>query len=309
MRLLDNAEVDAAMTWAHVIEAMRNGHKHAQPKLSDTLLVQDPNSILVRTAWIGGMGLAVKAATIYPANPDRSPALPSVQGYVMVFDDVTGSVTALIDAVSVTRWKTAGDSALGSSLLSRPDSRHLLMVGAGTMAEPLIRAHLAVRSNIQTIEIWNRSRPRAQALAAKLADIGRPVRITTELDTAVAHADIISVATMSTEPLIRGEWLKPGTHLDLVGAYAPAMREADSEAVRRSRVFCDYRETTIDHIGDLLTPIQEGVITRDHILGDLYDLVPGGPGRASSDDITLFENGGGAHLDLMTCHAILAATA
>jgi ornithine cyclodeaminase/alanine dehydrogenase-like protein (mu-crystallin family) len=306
MLMLDERQVDAALTWDHVLTAMRQGHAKPKPELGDTLLAQPPNTILVRTAWIAGMGLAVKSATIFPGNT----SMPSIQGLVSVFDKDNGSVTALIDAVSVTRWKTAGDSALGSSLLSRADSRQLLMVGAGTMAEPLIRAHISVRPSIDSIAIWNRSVSRAEALVQRLSDLGRPVRIATDLEAAVRAADVISVATMATEPIVPGAWLKPGAHLDLVGAYRLDMRETDDEAMRRGRLFVDYRGTTIEHIGEIAIPIAGGVITAQSVLGDLYDLVPGTvAGRTSPHDITIYKNGGGAHLDLMTSHAILAAAA
>jgi ornithine cyclodeaminase/alanine dehydrogenase-like protein (mu-crystallin family) len=309
MRVLTGGQVNAVMRWSHVLEAMRAGHLRPQPELGDTLLQRGGQTMLVRSAWIDGMGQAVKAVTIYPANPETVPALPAIQGQVMVFDDVSGQTEALIDAVSVTAWKTAGDSGLGSSLLSRPDSASLLMVGAGAMAEPLIRAHVAVRPSIRSIAIWNRSGSRAEALRDRLADLGRTVDVVTDLAAAVGAADIVTVATMATEPVVLGRWLKPGTHLDLVGAYRSDMHEVDGEAVRRAKVWVDYRGTAIDHIGDLATPLRQGLITRDHILGDLYDLVPRGGGRQSESEITLYENGGGAHLDLMTCRAILDAVA
>ncbi len=307
MQFLDKAAVNAAMTWGHVLDAMKAGHRRPQPRLGDTLLLRDPDCMLVRTAWIDGLGIAVKAAAIFPGNASMNPPVPSIQGYAMVYDDKTGGVEAIIDAVSLTSWKTAGDSALGSSMLSRTDAKSLAMVGAGAMAEPLIRAHLSVRPALDNVTIWNRSRPRAEELASKLTDLGRPVIIADDLERTVRAADIISVATMSLEPLIMGRWLKDGAHLDLVGAYRLDMHEADGEAVKRARVWVDYRGTTIDHIGDIATPLKQGVITRDHILGDLYDLVPGAVGRSNDRDITLFKNGGGAHLDLMTCRAILAA--
>ena len=309
MRILTGAQVNAVMRWSHVLEAMREGHRRPLPELGDTLLQRGGDTMFVRSAWIDGMGQAVKAVTVYPANPEAKPSLPAIQGHVMVFDDATGKTEALIDAVSVTAWKTAGNSALGSSLLSRPDAASFLMVGAGAMAEPLIRAHIAVRPAIRTITLWNRSAPRAQALRGRLADLGRPVTVATDLEAAVGAADIISVATMATEPVVFGRWLKAGTHLDLVGAYRSDMHEVDGEAVQRAKVWVDYRGTAIDHIGDLATPIRQGLITREHILGDLYDLVPSGGGRQAAGDVTLYENGGGAHLDLMTCRAILAAVA
>lgn len=307
MRLIETATVDKVMTWERVVSAMRRGHGLGKPHIDDMLLQEKPNSLLVRGAWIPGMGLAVKAASIFPGNSDRKPEIPTIQGYVMVLDKDTGAVAALIDAIPVTRWKTAGDSALGSALLSRTDSRSLLMIGAGTMAEPLIRAHVSVRPAIERITIWNRSRGRAEQVAGRLGDLGRKVTVVDRLEPAVRDADIVTSAVMVLDPVVAGAWLKPGAHLDLVGAYRLDMREADDEAMRRGRVFVDFRGTTIGHIGEITTPIRTGVIKESDVIGDLYDLVPGKCGRQSDDEITVFKNGGGAHLDLMTARAIIEA--
>ncbi len=307
MRMIDGAAVDQATDWPRIVAALRHGHSRPKPQIGDLYFSEAGNGLLTRGAWISGLGSLVKAATVFPGNVSRAPALPSVQGAVLLFDKVTGGVRAIIDGASVTRWKTAGDSALGSELLSRPDSRILLMIGAGVMAEPLVRAHVSVRPALAAIAIWNRSAERAEALAARLADLGRPVSIVSDLEAGIRAADIISAATMSETPIVRGQWLKPGTHVDLVGAYTPKMREADDDAMRRARVFVDFRGTTIHNIGELMDPIRTGVIGAADVLGDLYDLVGGSPGRRSATDITLYKNGGGAHLDLMTALAIVEA--
>jgi ornithine cyclodeaminase len=263
----------------------------------------------VRTAWVTGLGVGLKAVTVFPDNPWRQPPLPSVQGEVLVFDEETGAAEALVDGAAVTAWKTAGDSALGADILARPDARTLLMVGAGAMAESLVRAHLAVRPGIETVRLWNRTIERARALADRLDDLGRTVSLALDLQAAVGQADVISCATMATEPIVAGAWLKPGCHLDLVGAYLPTMREADDEALRRGRIFVDCLETAVDPIGELADPIRREVIGARDIVGDLYDLVAGRGGRMSADEITIFKNGGGAHLDLMVARHALAETA
>ena len=307
MRVIDANTVDSVLTWPMVVAALRAGHLRPKPQIGDVYFSDGDDGLLARGAWITGLGSCVKAATIYPRNVERTPYLASIQGSVLLFDAETGATRAVVDGGAVTRWKTAGDSALGSGLLSRPDAREFLMVGAGTQSTSLIRAHVSVRPAIARVTIWNRTRSRAEAVAKQLKDLGRTVSVADDLAAAVRTADIISVATLSTEPLIQGSWLKPGTHLDLVGAYTPQMREADDEAIRRSRVFVDFRGTTIGHIGELTIPIRAGVIIERDVLGDLYDLVAGSPGRTSPSDITLFKNGGGGHLDLMTTLAIVEA--
>jgi len=307
MLVIDAAMVDEVADWQTLIMALRAGHQRPKPQVGDVYFTEGANGLLSRSAWISGLGSCVKAATIFRDNPTRTPPLASIYGSVLLFDPETGITRAVVDGAAITRWKTASDSALGSELLSRPDSTELLMVGAGTQAVPLVQAHLSVRPAIRRVVLWNRTRPRAETTAARLAELGPSITIAENLEGAVRSADIVSVATMSTLPLIQGAWLKAGTHLDLVGAFTPQMREADNEAVRRARVFVDFRGTTIDHIGELMIPIREGVIAKTDVLGDLYDLVGGAPGRLSATDITLFKNGGGGHLDLMATAAIVEA--
>ena len=179
------------------------------------------------------------------------------------------------------------------------------MVGAGGLAPHLVRAHLAARPSINSVQIWNRSADRRDALVQVLADEIDTVPVD-DLAQAVATADIVSCATMTTLPLIHGAWLQPGTHLDLVGAFTPDMREADDEAVRCARIFVDSRQTTVGEIGELMIPIAHGVITENDVLADHYQLCHGTAGRTASDQITLFKNGGGGHLDLMTARHVFA---
>jgi ornithine cyclodeaminase len=244
------------------------------------------------------MGLAVKTATVFPGNADSR--LPTVNGVVNLFSDLDGSHEATIDFHLVTKWKTAGDSLLAARLLARPDSRTILIVGAGTVGWSLREAYGSLFPDARFM-VWNRSPDRAERLAALFRDTD----VVRDLGAAVTEADIISCATMVTDPLIRGEWLRPGQHLDLIGAYRSDMREADDTALERSRIFVDSRDTTIDHIGELTDPIGRGVITRDSVIADFYDLSTGSFTRAEDDEITLFKNGGGAHLDLMIARHVL----
>jgi ornithine cyclodeaminase/alanine dehydrogenase-like protein (mu-crystallin family) len=304
MKIISAEDIAKVASWPLVIEAIRAGHRRPRAALGDTLLSSGNRRILVRSTWIAGYGPGLKAATIFPDNPGRRPPMPSVQGPVILFDDETGSVSALLDGPEVTKWKTAADSALGADLLAAPDVTRLVMVGAGAMAGALIRAHLSVRPSITLVTVWNRTAARARELARSLGDLAVEVAVSDDLEAALRDADIVSSATMSETPLVRGAWLKPGAHVDLVGAYTPAMREADDEALRRSRIFVDCFDTAVDHIGELNDPIARGVIARGDVLDDLYGLVAGKNGRRSDTEITLFKNGGGAHLDLMVSHAL-----
>ena len=196
-------------------------------------------TLLLMPAWqasapgaaTAGRYLGVKSVTVFPDNASRGK--PAVFGTYLLFSAETGETLAVMDAARLTAWRTGAASALASRYLSRPDSQRLLMVGAGVLAPQLIRAHASVRP-IREVAIWNRSAQRAHALAASLADTGLAVTVADDLETAVRAADIVSTATISSEPLVHGAWLRPGTHVDCVGAYRPGMRETDDEVVRRA---------------------------------------------------------------------------
>ena len=288
-------EGEALLDWIALTDALAAGHDLPKAEIGDTFLYRGKDTLLSRAAWINGLGIAVKSATIFPGNPDRE--VPMVNGGVSLFDDETGTLAAIVDFHLVTKWKTAGDSLLAARRLARPDSENILIVGAGTQGRALHAAYSAAFPQAR-ITVWNRTAKNAEAMAAELK-----INVATDLEQAVRAADIVTSATMSTDPLIRGDWLQPGQHIDLIGAYRPDMREVDDTALLRSRVFVDSFDTTIGHIGEINIPLEAGTLTRDHLIADYYDLEVFT--RQSDDEITLFKNGGGAHLDLMTARHIL----
>jgi ornithine cyclodeaminase len=222
----------------------------------------------------------------------------------VLFDGSDGRPLAVIDGTAITHWRTAADSALGAKFLAPPNPEVLLVVGAGEMAAWLVRAHRTVRPSLRRLIVWNRTMARADALAARLREEELAAEATADLDAATRIADVITTCTRSHEPLIKGANLRPGVHLDLVGGYTPATREADDEAARRARVFVDRRESALHGVGDILQPIASGAIKESDVLGDLYDVATGAAGRQSAADVTFFKNAGGGHLDLMTCDAV-----
>jgi ornithine cyclodeaminase/alanine dehydrogenase-like protein (mu-crystallin family) len=304
MRVISFEEADGLLSWTLVADAIAAGHRLPAPEVGDMLLSQEGRSLLNRAAWIPGLGIALKSVTVYPENPSSDPPLPSVQGSVLLFDEQSGAPVALIDGILVTKWKTAGDSVLGARLLARPDSRRLLICGAGTLARSLIEAYTEIFPSLEEVGIWNRTAERASGLAAAWQKQGVAVRPVTDLAAAVAKADIVSTATMAVTPFLLGEWLRPGTHVDLIGAYRPDMREADDAVLTRGELFVDSRRTTIGHIGEIEVPLKQGVIGAADIRGDLAELVAGTAGRSGPEAITVFKNGGGAHLDLMVADLI-----
>ncbi len=284
------------LDWIALTDAFALGHTRPKAEIGDTFLYRDPDTLLSRAAWIDGMGIAVKSATIFPGNTDRGK--PNINGGVCLYSDTDGTLEAIIDFHLVTKWKTAGDSLLAARRLARPDSEHILLVGAGTVARSLHAAYSAAFPQA-SFTVWSRTPQSAQALADSLPDVA----IADDLQDAVERADIIGTATMTTEPIIEGAWLQPGQHLDLIGAYRPDMREVDDEALARARLFVDSTDTTLGHIGELKIPLETGAIHRDDIVADYYDLAAFT--RRSDDEITICKNGGGAHLDLMTSRYIL----
>ena len=296
VQVIPFAEGEARLDWLDLISALATGHKLPRAQVKDVLIYRGRDTLLNRSAWIDGMGIAVKACTIFPGNPEQGK--PMVGGAVNLFADGDGAFEAILDFHLVTKWKTAGDSLLAATRLARKDSRNILIVGAGTVGKSLLQAYSAAFPDAR-FSIWNRSAKGAQDFAT--AHPG--VTIAADLETAVRAADIVTCATMSSTPVIMGEWLQPGQHIDLIGAYTPAMRESDDTAVVRSKVFVDNIGTTVEHIGDLMAPIASGAITPAHVLADFYNM--DSVKRHSDAEITLFKNGGGAHLDLMTSRYIL----
>ena len=284
------------LDWLALTDALADGHSRAKAKVEDVFMYRGGDTLLNRSAWIDGMGLAIKCATIFPAN--KAAGRPMVNGAVNLFSDDDGQLEAILDFHLVTKWKTAGDSLLAARRLARPDSKRILIVGAGTVGRSLWQAYSAAFPDAE-FSVWNRSAEGAQQFAKDCDG----VTVATDLERAVREADIVTSATMTTEPLLKGAWFQPGQHIDLIGAYRPDMREVDDEALLRSRVFVDSYATTMNHIGELRIPLEAGVISPDHIVADYYELDLFQ--RGSDDDITLFKNGGGAHLDLMTSRYIL----
>ncbi len=304
IRFIDAAQVAQACDFPGLIAHLHAAHRAPPPKV-ERVLMQQPgatgtdNAMLVWPAWQPGQHLGVKVVTMFPDNQ----TLPAVQGIYLLFDGTNGTPQAVIDGTELTYWKTAANSALGADMLARPDARNLLMVGAGALAPYLIRAYQAIRPGLQQVRVWNRTVGRAQAVADTVQ--GTPASVATDLESAVHAADIVCCATSSHAPLVLGQWLRPGTHLDLIGGYTPDMRETDDAAMRCARLFVDSRWFTIAHVGDLTQPIASGAITPTSVLGDLFDLCAGRVnGRTDAAQITLFKSGGGAHLDLMTARYI-----
>ena len=290
------------LSWLEAVAALRDGHRRPEARIADMVVGPADATLLSRSAYIEGLGYGMKAVTVLDRN--AAAGFPTVQGAMFVFEPAHGRLEAIIDSRLVTEFKTAADSVLGALSLARPDSARLLIVGAGTVARSLVEAYLALLPALERVTIWARRPEQSAALARAFGDARVPVVPAEDLRAAVAEADIVSAATMAREPVLRGAWVRPGTHVDLIGAYKGDMREADDALIAGASLFVDSRETTIAHIGELRIPIARGVITSESVRGDLYALVRGEAGRTSAREVTVFKNGGGAHLDLMIARYI-----
>lgn len=312
MRQLDADAVIAALPWSALIDALdtafRDGgevplrHHHSVP------VPGEPDAtLLLMPAWQPGEYIGVKLVNVMPGNGARN--LPAIHGVYLLSDGRTGEALALLDGATLTVRRTAAASALAARYLAPTNARTLLMVGAGALAPNLIAAHRCARPSIERVVVWARSLEKAGSLAQTVAIPGLEVVASDDLEAACGSADIISCATLSTEPLVQGRWLKPGTHVDLVGAFKPTMRETDDEVMRRARVFVDTREGATHEGGDIVQALDSGALSAERIEADLFDLCGGRhPGRGGDDAaITVFKSVGTALEDLAA--AILAVRA
>lgn len=262
---------------------------------------EDDATLLLMPVWNQAYG-CVKIATVTPGNAGRG--LPAVTASVLVFENHSGQHIALLDGATLTARRTAAAAALGAKYLSRSDASSLLVVGAGRVGSELPAAFSAVRP-IQRVMVWNPTPERGEKLVASLQEQGVQAEWHTDLKSAVKQADIISCATLASEPLIKGEWLQSGQHLDLIGAFTPAMREADNLALQRAQLYVDTEGALVE-AGELIIPMQQGAIQREDVLGTLYDLCQCPASERDPQAITCFKGAGNAVMDLAA--AMLAIT-
>jgi alanine dehydrogenase len=257
---------------------------------------ENDGTLLLMPAWRAGAYLGIKIVTVFPGNSRRH--LPAVSAAYVLADANTGAVQAMIDGGELTARRTAATSALAARHLARADARTLLVVGTGRIARQLAQFHMALHPALETVQIWGRSAAHAAALADELRACGIGARVAASLPAAAAEADIISAATLAADPLIHGAWIRPGTHVDLVGGYTPGMREADDDLIAKARVFVDTRDGAMREAGDIVSPIASGALMKDAVY-DLHDLCRGTqPGRRHAGEITVFKSVGAALEDL-----------
>ena len=308
MLVLNAAETARALAWPALIDAIaamfasdcgmpaRHHHDIAMP--GDEAAA----TLLLMPAWLADRYIGVKQVSVFPDNHTRG--LPAIFGSYLLSSGKTGESLAIIEGGELTARRTAAASALAGRYLARAEAEHMLMVGTGRLSLNLMQAHASVRP-LKRISVWGRSPDKAEATAKEARALGFNASVCADLEAAARTADIISCATLSTTPLVHGDWLKPGVHLDLIGAFKASMRESDDEAMRRADLYVDTMEGALHEAGDVIQAMESGAITKDDIQGDLRRLVTGDvKGRTDDRQITVFKSVGAACEDL--AGAILA---
>lgn len=301
--------VHAALPWARLANALEQAFaRGATVPLRHAHRLGDEDSLLLMPAWRDPLAddegaLGVKVVTVMPSAARLGAA--TVAALYVLLDRATGAPRALIDGEALTVRRTAAASAVAARYMARADADTLLVIGSGTLAPYMAQAHCALRPTLKRVHLWGRTDQRVQSVAQRLRDDGLPVEVVNDLEAAMREAHIVCCATTATAPPVRGAWLAPGTHLDLVGGFRRAMREADDAAVARARIVVDSYAGALSEAGDIVGPLETGVITRAQIVAELAELVTGKvAGRTDAAQITLFKSVGTALADLAAAELV-----
>ncbi len=301
MQFIDAEQIQKHLNWNDIIEALRQMFadgceapvRHHHPM---TIPGQQEATMLLMPAWLPGEYAGLKLVNVFPDNNKKG--LPTIMGSYLLMDGSTGAPIAAMDAGELTARRTAAASALASDYLSRKESSKLLIVGSGRLAEYLGFAHGTVRT-LKEIRVWARDPDKAAKVVELYREAGYVSSVVADLKEAASWADIISCATMSTEPLILGHWLQKGTHVDLIGGFKPIMRETDDELIANAQVFADTKDGVLAEAGDILIPIQNNVFRPEDIAAELSELASNShPGRTSGETTTVFKSVGASLEDL-----------
>jgi ornithine cyclodeaminase len=299
--LIGHEALEAALDWPELIEQLRDWYRGNAVQAPDrqVLSIAHPDgsdaSLLIMPAWVPGESIGLKVVTFFPGNAAKG--RPTINAGYLLFDGDTGQMQAALDGDTLTARRTAAASALAADYLARKDARKLLIVGTGQLSRAVAAAHCAMRS-YDSVAVWGRSGEKATAVAEALRSQNLPAKAVDDLEAACRAADVISTVTASTRPIIHGDWLRPGSHLDLMGAFKGDMRESDDQAIKQAEVFVDLRAGA-SLAGDLAQPLEAGRITPEHIRADLAELCQGAhPGRSDENARTVFKSAGMALQDL-----------
>ncbi|WP_136254314.1 ornithine cyclodeaminase family protein [Onishia niordana] len=299
MRMITSEEVASGLPWESLIQRLgavfREGVE-APPRHHHAMHRPDGEAtMLLMPAWEPAGYIGVKMVNVFPQNADQG--LPAIAGVYFLSEGRHGRPLACMEGSELTRRRTAAASALAAGELAREDAETLLIVGTGKLAPMLIEAHASVRP-IKRVRVWGRHVEKAETLARAYAD-RFDIEAVEDLEVAAGQADIVSCATLSTQALVKGAWLKLGAHLDLVGAFRHSMRESDGECFHRGEVFVDTYAGAQGEAGDIHQAIEEGAFAFEQIRADLAELLRGErSGRSSEEAITVFKSVGASLEDL-----------
>ncbi len=306
VKFFDTSDVAKALGWDALIDAIERtlaDPKSRAPERTVHSVETDGTaaSLLIKPGWVIGDVIAVKAVTFFPDNGDRD--LPTVNAGVLLFDAIDGFLIGACDGNELTTRRTAAASAAAAKRLARSDAERLLVVGTGALAPMVAAAHSSVRA-FRSVEVWGRNVDKAATVVEFIAEQGIDADVCTDLDGAVARADVISCVTGATDPLVRGALLKPGAHVDLVGSFTPDMRESDDDVIRRGDVWVDSYDDGV-LAGDLAQPLASGTMLLADIRGDLRELIVGErDGRVDGAQITVFKSAGIALEDVAAARLV-----
>jgi len=303
MKIISPEEVHAALSYPALVDTLQDAFSKEFTMPPRTVFMLDDkadntNAFALLPSWNDSI-IGVKAFTYFPDN--QGPEYKSLYSKILLFDRAHGEPLALVDGTSVTFWRTAAISGLASRLLSRENSESLLVLGTGNLSTYIIRAQASVRP-LKRVMVWGRTPANAQKvvdqMSAELGDI--EFSVVDNLEDACGQADIIVSATAAHEPLVMGDWVRPGTHTDFIGNHHATKRECDTALVVKSKVFADSYDNCFKEAGEVLVPISEGVMTKADVVGQLTEMCAGAvPLRESDSEITLFKSIGMALCDLV----------
>lgn len=307
MRIFTANQVHDALHWPLLVEQLAQAFAAgAQVPVRHTHTLGPHEALLLMPAWSSD-GLGMKLVTVMPHNAARGVA--TVQATYLLLDRHSGQPLALIDGEALTLRRTAAASALAARYLAHPDARRLLIVGTGHLAPWMARAMYALRPELEQVLVWGRDPRSREALASTLAQEGLPANACDDLEAGVRDSDIVSCATTSTTPVVKGAWLQPGTHVDLVGGFKPDMREVDDAAMQMARICVDTYAGALSEAGDLVQSMQSGSIDRSHVRAELAEVVRAEiVVRQSAHDITVFKSVGTALEDLAAAQLVWQQT-
>jgi 1-pyrroline-2-carboxylate reductase [NAD(P)H] len=302
MKIVTAEEVHAALAYPDLIDALQNAFAKdfTMPPRKVFSLDEDAtnhDAFALLPSWNESV-IGVKAFTYFPQPAE---GYKSLYSKILLFDRQHGQPLALVDGTTVTFWRTAGISGLASRLLSREDSRNLLVLGTGNLAPYIIRAQASVRA-LRQVNVWGRTREKAEKVVGQMSQEFPQIQfsVADDLASACGEADIVVSATGSHDPLVKGEWIQPGTHTDFIGNHHADKRECDTELVRKAKIYADSRDNCFREAGEILVPISEGAITAESVVGELIEMCTGKvPLRQSDSEITLFKSIGMALSDLV----------